>query len=64
MEKIKHMGHTIDKDSRNPDPKRAARIKDMPTPNTIALLQNYLGLANYYQIFISNKDDLCAPPPQ
>ena len=50
----------IDKDGRRPDLEQAAVIKDMPAPNNIALLQSFLGLAIYYQVFIQNMLDLCA----
>ena len=32
MNKIKYLGHIIDKDERRPDLERATAIKDMPTP--------------------------------
>ena len=60
MENIKYMGHIIDKYGRIPDPERAAAIKDMLVPDNIASLLSFLGLANYYQIFISNMHDLHA----
>ena len=49
----------MDRDDRRQDPDRAAAIKD--TPNSIATLQSFLGLANYYQLFIPNMQDLRAP---
>ena len=58
--KIKYLGHIIDKDGRRPDPKWAAAIKDMPAPNNIALLQSFLGLANYHQVLIQNMHDMRA----
>ena len=58
MEKIKYLGHIIDKDSRRPDPERDAAIKDIPAPDNIASLQSFLGLANYYQV---SMHDLRAP---
>ena len=60
MEKIKYLGHIIDKDGRRPYPERAAAIKDMPAPDYIASWQSVLGLAKYYQIFISNMHDMHA----
>ena len=62
MEKIKYLGHIIDKDRRRPDPEQTTAIKDMPAPDNIASLQSFLGLANYYQIFKSNMHFL--RPPQ
>ena len=61
MDKIKYLGHIIDKDGRRPGPERAAAIKDMPVPDNIASLQSFQGQANYYLIFISNMHDLHAP---
>ena len=61
VEKIKYLGHIIDKDGRRPDPERAAAIKDIPAPHNIASLESFMGLANYYQIFISNMHDLRVP---
>ena len=34
---------------------------DIPAPDNITSLQSFLGLANYYQMFISNVHDLRAP---
>ena len=61
MEKIKYLGHIIDRDGRRSDPDQAMVIKDKPAPNNITTLQSFLGLANYYHIFIPNMHDLHAP---
>ena len=61
MNKIKYLGHIIDKDRRRLDPERATAIKDMPVPGNVTTLQSFLGLANYYQSFIKNLHDLRAP---
>ena len=61
MNKIKYLGHIIDKDGRRPNPERATAIKNMPAPDNVATLQSFLGLANYYQRFIKNLHDLRAP---
>ena len=60
MNKIKYLGHIIDKDRRRPDPERATAIKDMAAPDNVTTLQSFLGLANYYQSFIKNLYDLRA----
>ena len=61
MEKVKYLGHIIDKEGRRPDPERSTAIKNMPAPHNVSTLQSFLGLANYYQAFISNMHDLRAP---
>ena len=55
MNKIKYLGHIIDKDGRRPDPERATVIKDMPAPDNVTTLQSFFGLANYNQSFIKKK---------
>ena len=60
MNKIKYLGHIIDKDGRRPDPERATDIKHMPYPDNVTTLQSFLGLANYYQSFMKNMHDLRA----
>ena len=61
MEKIKYLGHIIDKDGRRPDPKRATILKDMPALENVSSLQSFLGLENYCQAFIPNMPNLRAP---
>ena len=61
MNKIKYLGHIIDKDRRRPDPERARAIKNMPAPDNVTTSQSFLGLANYYQSVIKNLHDLRAP---
>ena len=58
MNKIKYLGHIIDKDGRHPNPERATAIKDMPAPDNVTTLQSFLGLANYCQSLIKNLHDL------
>ena len=60
MEKIEYLGHIIDRDSRRPDPEWATANKDMPVPENVSSSQSFLGLANYYQVFIPNMHNLCA----
>ena len=61
MSDIKYLGQIIDSDGRRPDPARAEAIKSMPTPQNILTLQAFLGLANYYCIYIPKIHNLRAP---
>ena len=61
LRKIKYLGQIIDENGRRPDPERAAAIKDMPAPKNITSLQSFLGLANYYNVFVPNIHKLRAP---
>jgi len=62
MERIKYLGQIIDCEGRKPDPQRTEAIKNMPAPDTVAKLQSFLGLAQYYAIYIPKMYDLRAPP--
>ena len=61
MEKIKYLGHIIDKDGISPDPELATAIKDMQVLENVSALQSFLALANYYQVFLPNMHNLHAP---
>ena len=61
MSQIKYLGQIINAKGRTPDPERAEAIKSMPVPNNVIKLQAFLGLANYYGIYILNKQNLRAP---
>lgn len=61
MEKIKYLGQIIDEHGRRPDPDRSSAIRDMPAPENIASLQSFLGLANYYNVFVPNMHKLRSP---
>jgi hypothetical protein len=61
MDKIKYLGQIIDEHGRRPDPDRAIAIKNMPAPENIASLQSFLGLANYYNVFVPRMHNLRAP---
>ena len=61
MDKIRYLEHIIDKDGGRPYPVRDTTIKIMPVPENVTALQSFLGLANYYQVFIPNMYNLRAP---
>ena len=61
LQRIKYLGHIIDKYGRRPDPDRANAIKDMPAPENTTQLQSFLDLANDYQSFIHKMHELRAP---
>ena len=61
MKEIKYLGQVINVDGRKPDPQRSEAIKKMPAPTTVAQLQSFLGLAQYYAIYIPKMHDLRAP---
>ena len=61
MKEIKYLGQIIDKDGRTPDPNRVCAIKSMLAPENVCSLQSFLGVINYYNIFMPDMHNLCAP---
>ena len=61
MSQIKYLGQIINAKSQTPDPKREEVIKSIQVPNNMTKLQAFLGLANYYGIYIPNMQNLRAP---
>ena len=61
LPEIKYLGHIINRDGRRLDPERANAIRNMPAPDNVRALQSILGLANFYQGFITNMQNLRGP---
>ena len=58
MSQIKYLGQVINAKVRTLDPERAEPIKSMLIPNNVTKLQAFLGLANYYGMYIPNMQNL------
>ena len=61
MSQIKYLGQIINAKGRTPNPERAEAIKSMLVPNNVTKLQAFLGLPNYYGIYIPDMQNLRAP---
>ena len=61
MNKIEYLGQIIDHEGRRQNPKRTEAIKNMPILDNVTKLQSFLGLANYYNLYIPNMHELRVP---
>ena len=61
LKQIKYLGQIIDSQGRRPDPLRTEATEKMPAPNNVTQLQSFLGLAQYYAIYIPKMHKLRAP---
>ena len=61
LPEIKYLGHIINRNGHQSDPERANAIRNMPVPDNVQALQSFLGLANFYQGFIDNMQNLKGP---
>jgi len=59
--KIKVLGHIISHDTVEMDMDKIETIKAMQAPKTIKQVQQFLGLCNYYRLFIQSFSELAAP---
>ena len=60
MNKIEYLDQIINHEGRRPNPKRTEAIKNMPILDNVTKLQSFLGLANYYNLYIPNMHELRA----
>ena len=61
MNKIECLGQIINHEGRRLNSKRTEAIKNMPILDNVTKLQSFLGLANYYNLYIPNIHELRAP---
>ena len=61
MEQVRYLGFIIDKNRRKPDLGNVEAIKSMPPPTNVSTLRSFLGMVNYYGVFLPNLNRLRAP---
>lgn len=58
MPSIKYLGQIINKNGRKPDPKKIKTINYIPAPTDEATLQSFLGMVNYYNLYVPKIHEL------
>ncbi|EPB75657.1 hypothetical protein ANCCEY_05248 [Ancylostoma ceylanicum] len=61
MSEIRYLGDTIDKSGRRLDPEKIRAINGMPPLKDVVQLRLFLGMLNYYGVFIKDMRQLRAP---
>ena len=61
LDSIEYLGHEINQEGIQPLEKEVTAIKQAPTPKTVAQLESFLGMINYYGKFIPNLSSIVAP---
>ena len=56
-----YLGHVFTGKSMQPDPKKVSSVQDWPTPTDVTTLQQFIGLASYYQRYIKKFADIAYP---
>lgn len=60
-ERVKFLGHELDKDGLHVDKAKVASIRNFREPSTVSELRSFLGLASYVSSYIKNFADLTSP---
>lgn len=61
MRTIKYLGHIIGNGEIKPDPGRVKCISEFPPPTTVKQVRRFLGMAGWYQRYISGYSEIAAP---
>jgi hypothetical protein len=61
VREIKFLGHTISQDGISVDPEKVQEVMDWKPPTTVRQIHSFLGLAGYYQRFISDFSRIAKP---
>ena len=61
QKEVAHLGHIVSEKGVMVDPDKVERIKHWPTPESMAELSSFLGLASYYRRFVPDFARLAAP---
>ena len=59
--KVHFLGHIISAEGIQTDPEKTSKVSSWPTPKCKRDVQQFLGLANYYQRFVKNYADIAKP---
>lgn len=61
MREIKYLGHIVGNGKIKADPDRIRSISEFPQPTTVKQVRRFLGMAGWYQRYISNYSDIASP---
>ncbi|GJP62245.1 hypothetical protein CLOP_g19329 [Closterium sp. NIES-67] len=61
LEKVQFLGHMVSTQGVHVDPKKIKAIRTWKTPENVKELQQFLGFANYYNMFVPQYAKLAAP---
>ena len=61
MERITYCGHVLHAGMRNPAPSKVDDVRNWPKPKTPKQMKGFIGVVNWYSIYIRNFSNIAAP---
>ncbi|KMQ84832.1 reverse ribonuclease integrase, partial [Lasius niger] len=61
VERLKYLGHVIDREGIRTDPEKVSAVADWPEPRTVKQVRQFLGMASWYRRFVANFSTIAAP---
>ena len=58
---IDFLGHWVSKDGILPLPSKVKAISNFPTPKTVTSLEQFVGMVNFYHVFVSKAAEVMKP---
>ena len=59
--KVDFLGHVVTDKGVSVDPKKVAAVQEWPRPGSVHDVRNFLGMTNFYRVFIRGYADIAAP---
>jgi hypothetical protein len=60
-DKVEFLGHIVTTDGVLVDPKKVAAVQDWPVPRDVHDVRSFLGLCNFYRVFVQGYAGIAAP---
>ena len=61
VQSLEFLGHKVDTDGISPLPDKVQAIQDLPPPNSLRKIREFLGLVNFYRRFLPHAADILQP---
>jgi hypothetical protein len=58
QQKVKYLGHIVDKQGIRPDPKKVEAVQTWPIPKNVHDVRSFMGLVNYFRKFIEHYSEI------
>ena len=58
---VQYLGHLLTPEGIRPNPDHVAAVRDYPTPKSVKVVRQFLGLASYYRRFVKNFARIAQP---